>query len=87
MLLLLLLQSCHILLLSPLQDGFHLRTHLAPVAAYKRSPDGRDHAASAALAHRTVAARLPSIPGFSQHNHVGVHVTPPHLLPQTLRCR
>lgn len=87
MLLLLLLQSCHILLLSPLQDGFHLRTHLAPVAAYKWSPDGRDHAASAALAHRTVAARLPSIPGFSQHNHVGVHVAPPHLLPQTLRCR
>ncbi|XP_039904542.1 palmitoyltransferase ZDHHC12-B isoform X3 [Simochromis diagramma] len=66
---------------------FHLRTHLAPVAAYKRSPDGRDHAASAALAHRTVAARFPSIPGFSQHNHVGVHVAPPHLLPQTLRCR
>lgn len=29
--------------------------------------------------------RLTPLPGVIEHHHLGVHVPPPHLLPQTLR--
>lgn len=36
---------------------------------------------------RAAAPGLPPLPGVFEHHHLGVHVTPPHLLPQTLRHR
>lgn len=33
------------------------------------------------------AARLPPLPGVHQLHHLGVHVPPPHLLPEELRQR
>lgn len=70
-----------------LQDGFQLRTDLAAVAALQRRAAGRGRARGSALSDRAAPAWLPPLLGFSQHHHLGVHVTPPHLLPQALRHR
>ncbi len=69
------------------QDGFQLCAHLAAVAAYQRHAAGCGCARGSALTDCAAPARLPPLPGFSEHYHLGVHVAPPHLLPQTLRRR
>ncbi|XP_078018512.1 palmitoyltransferase ZDHHC12-B isoform X3 [Epinephelus lanceolatus] len=65
---------------------FQFCAHLAAVAAHQWDAAGRGRAGGSALADCAAPARLPPLPGFTQHHHLGVHVTPPHLLPKTLRC-
>ncbi|KAM4527507.1 palmitoyltransferase ZDHHC12-B isoform 2-T2 [Odontesthes bonariensis] len=59
--------------------------HLAAVAADQWCASVGNRAGGFALAHRAAPAGLSPLPDFSQHYHMGVHVTPSHLLPQTLR--
>lgn len=82
----------HPLLLAPLtasshsfpQDRIQPCTLLAAVGAFQWPAAGCGHAGGSALSHRAASAWLAPLPDLSQHHHLGVHVTPPHLLPQAL---
>ncbi|XP_023193625.1 probable palmitoyltransferase ZDHHC12 isoform X1 [Xiphophorus maculatus] len=68
-------------------DGPGPRPLLVAVAALQRRAAGRLRAAGAAGAGGAAAARVAPLPGVHERHHLGVHVAPPHLLPQTLRRR
>lgn len=77
------LKSKILIYLSP-QDGLQLHIQLTAMAAYQWRAAGCGGANGCALTDCAAVAGLTPLPGFSQHHHLGVHVSTPHLLPQTL---
>lgn len=57
------------------------------VAEIEQRAAGDVRRGGAAGTDRAAPPGLPPLPGVSEHHHLGVHVPPPHLLPQTLRRR
>ncbi|XP_013855392.1 palmitoyltransferase ZDHHC12-B isoform X2 [Austrofundulus limnaeus] len=60
---------------------------LVSVAAVQRGPAGGPGAAGAAGPGGPAPAGVSPVPGLPEHHHLGVHVPPPHLLPEALRRR
>lgn len=58
---------------------------MAGVAEIEQHAAGDVRCGGATGVHRAAPPGLPPLPSVFEHHHLGVHVTPPHLLPQTLR--
>ncbi|XP_051806525.1 palmitoyltransferase ZDHHC12-A isoform X2 [Acanthochromis polyacanthus] len=70
-----------------LQLRYLQRHHLGAVVQRERVPAGGAGRGRGFLRGGGAAAGLPSLPGVRQLHHLGVHVAPPHLLPEDLQGR
>lgn len=57
---------------------------MVSVAEIKQHTVGDVRCGGTADVDRAAPPGLTPLPGVFEHHHLGVHVTPPHLLPQTL---